>query len=284
METTTNQNQGLFGRSWSSLKGKRMKSVLALALYGLLCLLAAVVFCCFIIIVAFLFGCNPESETIDKVFDSSFSQVFSQALFGIPLMVFTYGIMVFFLHAVRDGEVRPSFKDLFFGFRPARYGASLLHGLYVFGGTLCCIVPGVILDYCYAMVPFILHDHPELSATEALRRSRSLMKGNKAELFFWELGLGVILGVILLISLIVVLGLGWLLLRMMSVSLQGNMGVNLAICGVALVYFFFMAFPYMMRFSLRANFYELLLQEKAAAEAATEEPHAEEAIAEEPKN
>ena len=273
METTTNQNQGLFGKSWSSLKGKRMKSVFALALYGLLYVLVIGI----VANVAELCGWDIN-------FTNKIEQFMSQSICAIFVMVFTYGISVFFLHVVRDGEERPSFKDLFFAFRPTRYGASLLQGLLIFLGTLCCIVPGYILGYCYAVVPFILHDHPELSATEALRRSRSLMKGNKADLFFWELGLGAIFTVIYIIGLIVVLGLGWLLLRMMSVTLQGDMGVNLAICGVALVTLVWMAFFNMTYFSLRANFYELLLQEKAAAEAATEEPHAEEAIAEEPKS
>lgn len=273
METTTNQNQGLFGKSWSSLKGKRMKSVLAMALYGLLYALVIGI----VANVAELCGWNIN-------FTNKVEQFMSQSICAIFVMVFTYGISVFFLHVVRDGEERPSFKDLFFGFRSERYGASLLHGLLILLGRFCCIVPGLILDYCYAMVPFILHDHPELSATEALRRSRSLMKGNKADLFFWELGLGAIFIGIYIIYLIVAWGLLVLPLRPILVALSGDdiAGViGLAVFWGALIW---MLFLYMIYFSLRANFYELLLQEKAAAEAATEEPHAEEAIAEEPKN
>ena len=34
------------------------------------------------------------------------------------------------------------------------------------------------------MVPFVLYDNPELSATEVLQKSRMMMKGHKWELFF----------------------------------------------------------------------------------------------------
>lgn len=41
----------------------------------------------------------------------------------------------------------------------------------------------VILAYAYAMVPYLLRDYPELTATEALRTSRQMMKGHKWDLF-----------------------------------------------------------------------------------------------------
>lgn len=41
----------------------------------------------------------------------------------------------------------------------------------------------VILAYAYAMVPYLLRDYPELTATEALRTSRQMMRGHKWDLF-----------------------------------------------------------------------------------------------------
>lgn len=44
-----------------------------------------------------------------------------------------------------------------------------------------------ILAYAYAMVPYLLRDYPELTATEALRTSRQMMKGHKWDLFVLDL-------------------------------------------------------------------------------------------------
>ena len=45
----------------------------------------------------------------------------------------------------------------------------------------------VILAYAYAMVPYLLRDYPELTATEALRTSRQMMRGHKWDLFVLDL-------------------------------------------------------------------------------------------------
>ncbi len=49
--------------------------------------------------------------------------------------------------------------------------------------TLLFIIPGIIASYSYAMTEYILADHPELSATEAISRSKQMMGGNKWRLF-----------------------------------------------------------------------------------------------------
>ena len=78
-----------------------------------------------------------------------------------------------------------SFDDLFSQFH--RFGQGFaqhfLRSLYVFLWMLLFIVPGFIKAYSYAMTPFIMADHPELSASEAITRSREMMDGHKLELF-----------------------------------------------------------------------------------------------------
>ncbi len=44
----------------------------------------------------------------------------------------------------------------------------------------------IIFSYAYKMVPFLLHDYPELSAREALKLSREMMRGYKWDLFVLE--------------------------------------------------------------------------------------------------
>jgi len=63
----------------------------------------------------------------------------------------------------------------------------LLYGLLVMMGLLLLIIPGIILSFAYALVPYILVDEPDLSIGDTLKRSRLLMKGHKFDLFYLEL-------------------------------------------------------------------------------------------------
>ena len=50
--------------------------------------------------------------------------------------------------------------------------------------SLLLIVPGIIKSFSYAMTPYIMVDHPELSCTEAIKESEKLMNGHKFDLFY----------------------------------------------------------------------------------------------------
>ena len=50
--------------------------------------------------------------------------------------------------------------------------------------TLLLVIPGIIKAFAYAMTPYILEENPELSTTEAIHRSRMMMKGHKFDLFW----------------------------------------------------------------------------------------------------
>jgi uncharacterized membrane protein len=68
-------------------------------------------------------------------------------------------------------------------------------------------IGSVIFALAYAMTPFILHDNPDLKATEALKMSRYMMRGHKWELFVLEL---TFLGWVLLCILTFFIGFLWL--------------------------------------------------------------------------
>lgn len=53
----------------------------------------------------------------------------------------------------------------------------------VFLWSLLLIVPGIIKSFSYAMTPYIMVEHPEYSASEAINASCELMRGHKWELF-----------------------------------------------------------------------------------------------------
>lgn len=87
-------------------------------------------------------------------------------------------------------------------------------------GAITLGIGAIIFGLAYAMVPFVIHDNPEIGVAEALRTSRKMMKGHKGELF------------VLYLSFI-----GWFLLGIIT-------------CGIA----FFWIQPYM--YATEAAFYE----------------------------
>lgn len=65
--------------------------------------------------------------------------------------------------------------------------ANLLRTLYIFLWSLLCGIPGIIATYSYAMVPYIMADNPELTASEACKKSKEMMNGYKLDLFVLRL-------------------------------------------------------------------------------------------------
>lgn len=63
----------------------------------------------------------------------------------------------------------------------------LLMEIMLFLWSLLLVIPGLIKAFSYAMTPYILQDNPELTASEAIHRSRMMMKGHKFDLFYMYL-------------------------------------------------------------------------------------------------
>lgn len=59
----------------------------------------------------------------------------------------------------------------------------LLKGVYILLWSLLFLIPGIIAGYSYAMTGYILAEHPELTASEAIERSKEMMSGNRFRLF-----------------------------------------------------------------------------------------------------
>ena len=98
----------------------------------------------------------------------------------------------------------PSFDSLFayFSYWKTTTVARLLQSLYVLLWTLLLIIPGIIAGYNYAMTAYILAEHPELTASEAIDRSKQMMSGNRWRFFClqfsfigWDILSAVTLGV-----------------------------------------------------------------------------------------
>ncbi len=83
------------------------------------------------------------------------------------------------------------FESMLSNFRKdySRYvQAGLLAFLAEIGlGIITLFIGTIILNYAYAMIPFLLNDYPELTPKEACRTSREMMRGHKWDLFVLDL-------------------------------------------------------------------------------------------------
>lgn len=98
-----------------------------------------------------------------------------------------FGYTNYFLKVSR-GE-NPTFKELF-----ARTDLlvpyiliSLLVGVFTFLWSLLFVIPGIIATFSYSMVYYIALDNPELSAMEAIKKSKQMMNGHKVDYFILSL-------------------------------------------------------------------------------------------------
>ena len=89
----------------------------------------------------------------------------------------------------------------------------LLVTVLVMIGFLLLIIPGIILGYAYSMVPYLLVERPDMSVTETLKASRTMMKGRKFDLFYLQLSF---IGWILLSIISLGIGFIWLYPYMMT--------------------------------------------------------------------
>lgn len=97
--------------------------------------------------------------------------------------VFQLGSSRFYLDLIRGEKLE--IGRLFYGFKYFRRAAGtyLLMMLYITLWSFLLVIPGIIAAFSYAMTFYVLADHPEMSASEALARSKKIMVGNRWKLF-----------------------------------------------------------------------------------------------------
>ena len=82
-------------------------------------------------------------------------------------------------------KLEGTFENLFsyFSYWKNMAVARLLQVIYVILWSFLFIIPGIIASYSYAMTDYILAEHPEISASEAINLSKQMMAGNRWRLF-----------------------------------------------------------------------------------------------------
>ena len=111
---------------------------------------------------------------------------------SIVLKIFVFnplkvGCYRFFLKNTNDASTSLGVIKEGFGGYGHVFATLFLTDLFTFLWSLLLIIPGIIKAYSYRLVPYIIKDHPELSAMEVIRKSRELMTGNKWKAFLLDL-------------------------------------------------------------------------------------------------
>ena len=112
-----------------------------------------------------------------------FAVITGIALFILGSIV-EVGYMKFNLDLVdrqKEAEIGTMFG--YFQFWKSAACARLLKGVYILLWSILFIIPGIFAAYCYAMTSYILAENPELTASEAIERSKQMMSGNRWRLF-----------------------------------------------------------------------------------------------------
>ncbi|MDL2242979.1 DUF975 family protein, partial [Bacteroidales bacterium OttesenSCG-928-K03] len=111
-----------------------------------------------------------------------------------------------FIIALKSDKENARIERLFDGFKDfvRLLIANLLMVLYIFLWSLLFVIPGLIMIYAYSMTFYILAEDKEISASDAIRKSKQMMMGNKWKLFClqirffgWVLLCGLTFGILL---------------------------------------------------------------------------------------
>lgn len=148
------------------------------------------------------------------------AQVFAWAMdmwkysFGTTLLFILvfYPLEVGYMNAYRkllhgDRDITENMFNITFKKYGKKVLTMFLMYLFVYLWSLLLIIPGIIKAFSYAMTPFIIEDNPELSANDAIDRSRAMMRGHKFDLFWLYLSF---IGWYILCILTLGIGLLWL--------------------------------------------------------------------------
>lgn len=120
---------------------------------------------------------------------SAIAGSFTAGVLSLLVLPMGFACNIAVLEVSRSKQV-PPVESLFTVYRDNFLKAFLvpfLTALFVGLWSLLFLIPGIIMAYAYSMSVFIANDHPELSAMDAIRKSRELMQGHKWDLFVLDL-------------------------------------------------------------------------------------------------
>lgn len=114
------------------------------------------------------------------------------SLIGLLLKIFienTLKVGGYSFFIKNQSGMHPAFDCVLDGFRSGCYGnitlTMFLRDLYVSLWSLLFVIPGIIKNYEYMMVPYILAENPGMDHKTAFKISKRMMDGRRWTLSFW---------------------------------------------------------------------------------------------------
>lgn len=135
--------------------------------------------------------------------------VVSSITFGLGTLLVMPVLMIAmkgFFHAMYVGKamrLEDAGKGLFDNRFLTKTGGCLWSGLLIALWSMLFVIPGIVMGIAYSMVPYILHDCPNVKAMDAVKISRKMTRGYKVDLFVamlsflgWELLSALTMGIL----------------------------------------------------------------------------------------
>ena len=151
---------------------------------------------------------NISYDTSPIFYSSNFQYIFYTfisiaSILGILYTIFIGNVIVVgkSRYFIKNHDVNPELGEIFSGFKGNYLNVvkiMFLMNLKILLWLFLFIVPGFIKAYEYSMIPYLLAENPNLSASQAFSLSKQMTTGQKMNLFVLDLSfLGwIILGLI----------------------------------------------------------------------------------------
>ena len=112
---------------------------------------------------------------------------------GVPLanliLVPALGLGLVKIYLNMTNGQKPKVGDLFSGLDQLgrAWWLSFLIGFFTSLWSMLFVIPGIVKGLSYSMAYYVLADHPEMTARQALNESKRITQGHKGELFVLNL-------------------------------------------------------------------------------------------------
>ena len=115
--------------------------------------------------------------------------IFFALLFTVPLSFAFYNLcLVYTRRESLDGSyLSAMFKDFAAHWSKYVLSGTLMVVLVMLISIPTLIIGGIILAYAYNLIPYIIHDHPDMGVREVLKTSRLMMRGHKWQMFVLQM-------------------------------------------------------------------------------------------------
>lgn len=156
-------NQDYKNRALRSLEGKWVEGIVATIIFFLI---------------------TGGVASVARYSFDTYSGVGLQGVWTLLCLPLSWGYVAFFLNLVRGLDI--SYERLFDGYKDfvRIFLAGFLMAICQMVGFVLLIVPGIIASLMFSQTYFIMKDDPQISASDAMKRSMEMMNGHKMELFW----------------------------------------------------------------------------------------------------